>query len=234
VKTALLVQPSFTFEELISNILVGLDQRVVEETEQGLLSQLDGYIAEKIGEDETLVAIVDEAQNLPSDIMEELGKLLDASRWVARLQIIIVGAPQIQHKISTPRLRQFGRRMEVRCQISALTKEESKKYIDHRLKLVGSRSRDVFTPESISMIIRYARGFPRVINILCDNAFMIGYGLSKRRVDEDVIRRAIKDMEGPMQQKFIPTKIVAAVKEIPLVAKALNFFREKFPLSLDL
>jgi len=234
VKTALLVQPSFTFEELISNILVGLDQRVVEETEQGLLSQLDGYIAEKIGEDETLVAIVDEAQNLPSDIMEELGKLLDASRWVARLQIIFVGAPEFQHKISTPRLRQFGRRMEVRCQISALTKEESKKYIDHRLKLVGSRSRDVFTPESISMIIRYARGFPRVINILCDNAFMIGYGLSKRRVDEDVIRRAIKDMEGPMQQKFIPTKIVAAVKEIPLVAKALNFFREKFPLSLDL
>jgi len=234
VKTTLVLQPSFTFEELVSNILLGLDQRVMEETKQALLGQLDGYIAEKIGEDETLVAIVDEAQNLPSEVMEELGTLFDASRWVARLQIIFVGAPEFQRKISAPRLKQFSRKMEIKCQISALTEEESKKYIDHRLELVGSRSREVFTPEAISMIIRYGRGFPRVINILCDNAFMIGYGLSKRRIDEDIIRRAMKDMEGPMQRKFIPTKIVTAVKEIPLVAKVLNFFRERSLLSYDL
>jgi len=138
-----------------------------------------------------------------------------------------VGAPELEHKISTPRLRQFGREIGVRCQISALTEEESKKYIDHRLKLVGSRSREVFTPEAISMINRYARGFPRVINILCDNAFMIGYGLSKRRVDVEIIRQAIKDREAPIQRKLIPTRIVTAVKEIRLVAQVLNFFRGK-------
>jgi len=77
------------------------------------------------------------------------------------------------------------------------------------------------------MIIRYARGFPRVINILCDNAFMIGYGYSKRRVDVEIIRQAIKDMEAPIQQKLIPARIVKAVKEIRLVAQVLNFFRGK-------
>lgn len=228
VKTALIVHPSISFEELVSNILLGLDQRVVEETKQTLLSQLNGYLTEKIGEDETLVVIVDEAQNLPAEVMEELGTLFEVSRWVARLQIIFVGAPEFQDKISARRLRQFARKIRIRCQISALTEEESRKYIDHRLKLVGSRSREVFTPEAISMIISYARGFPRVINILCDNAFMIGYGLSERRVDEDIIRKAIEDMEVPIQQKLIPTRIATAVKEIRLVAQVLNFFRGKF------
>jgi len=228
VKTALIVHPSITFEELVSNILLGLDQRVVEETKRALLSQLNRYLTEKVGEDETLVVIVDEAQNLPAEVMEELGTLFEVSRWVARLQIIFVGAPEFQDKISAPRLRQFGRKIRIRCQISALTEEESRKYIDHRLKLVGSRSGEVFAPEAISMIISYARGFPRVINILCDNAFMIGYGLSERRVDEDIIRKAIEDMEVPIQQKLIPSRIATAVKEIRLVAQVLKFFRGKF------
>jgi general secretion pathway protein A len=228
VKTALIAYPSNTFEELVSNILLSLDQMVVEETKQALLNQLNGYLTEKMGEDKTLVVIVDEAQNLPSEVMEEVGTFYEGGRWVGRLQIIFVGAPELEHKISTPRLRQFAREIGVRCQISTLTEEESKKYIDHRLKLVGSRSREVFTPEAISMITRYARGFPRVINILCDNAFMIGYSLSKTRVDEDIVRQAIKDIEVPALRKLIPGRMVRAVKEFRPVAQVLGFFRDKF------
>jgi len=228
VKTALIAYPSKTFEELVSNILLALDQRVVEKTKQALLNQLNRYLTEKMSEDKTLVVIVDEAQNLASEVMEELGTFYEGGRWVARLQIIFVGAPELEHKINTPRLRQFSREIGVRCQISPLTEEESKKYIDHRLSLVGSSRREVFTPEAISMMIRFARGFPRVINILCDNAFMIGYGLSKTRVDEDIVRQAIKEMEVPTQQKLIPTRVITAVKEIRWVAQALNFLRRKF------
>ena len=228
VKTALIAYPSNTFEELVSNILLSLDQEVVEETKQALLDQLNGYLMQRISEEETLVVIVDEAQNLPSEVMEELGTFYEGGRWVSRLQIILVGAPELEHKISTPRLRRFDREIGVRCQINPLTEEESTKYIDHRLKLVKSRSREVFTPAAISMIVRHARGFPRVINILCDNAFMIGYGLSKTRVDEDMVRQAIKDLETPTQQKLIPRRIVTAVKEFRLVVQALDFFRGKF------
>ena len=233
VKTVLILHPSVTFEELSRNILLGLDQVVAEETKQTLLSQLSGYLMEKIGEDETLVVIIDEAQNLSSETMEELGTLFEENPWVAkRFQVVFVGQPEFQHKISTPRLKQLDRKIDIRCQIIALTKEESRKYIDHRLKSVGSRSWEVFTPEAVSMIISYARGFPRVINILCDNAFMIGYGLSKRRVGGDIIRKAIKDMEGPTQRKPIGAGIAAAVKEIRLVAHVLNFFRGKIPFSI--
>jgi len=228
VKTALIAYPSNTFEELVSNILLSLDQEVVEETKQALLDQLNGYLMERISEGETLVVIVDEAQNLPSEVMEELGTFYEGGRWVSRLQVILVGAPELKHKISNPRLRRFDREIGVRCQINPLTEEESTKYIDHRLKLVKSRSREVFTPAAVSMIVRHARGFPRVINILCDNAFMIGYGLSKTRVDEDMVRQAIKDLETPTQQKLIPRRIVTAVKEFRLVVQALDFFRGKF------
>ena len=228
VKTVFIVHPLITFEELLSIILLNLDQVVREETKQALLSQLSEYLMEKMGEDETLVVIIDEAQNLPVGVMEEIERLFEVNPRVAqRLQVVFVGQPEFQNKISTPRLRQFNQKIGVRCQINALTKEESKKYIDHRLKLVGSKSWKVFTPKAISMIISYARGIPRIINILCDNAFMIGYGLSKRRVDEDIILKAIKDMGGPIQQKLIRTRIATAVKEIRLMALGSNFFQRK-------
>jgi general secretion pathway protein A len=235
IKTALIVHPPMTFEELLSNILLGLDQVVVEETRQALLNQLSRYLMEKIGGDETVVVIIDEAQNLPAEVMGELGTLFEGNPGVARrLQIVLVGQPEFQHKISTPRLRQLDRKIRIKCQTIALTKEESKKYIDHRLELVGGRSEEVFTSQAMTMIINYARGFPRVINIICDQAFMIGYGLSKRRVDEDIIRDAIKDMEGSMEQKLIPARIATAVKEIRLMARMLNFFRGQFFLSFCL
>ncbi len=227
VKTVLIVHPSMTFEELVSNILLGLDQGVVEETKQALLNQLNAYLTEKMGEDKTLVVVVDEAQNLPPEILGELGTIFEVPGWLERLQMIFVGAPELEDKISTPRLRQFGRKTGIRCQISALTEDESKKYIDHRLKLVGSRGQEVFTPEAISAVVRYARGFPRVINIICDNAFMIGYGLSRTKVDVDIIRQAIKDREVPTEKKLIPTKMLSAVKQIRLAAQVLHFFRQK-------
>ncbi len=236
VKAALIVHPSMTFEELASSILLGLDENGEGETKQALLNQLKRYLTEKMGENETLVVIIDEAQNLPSEVMEELGTIFDVNSWLARLQIIFVGAPELMDKIRTPRLRQFGQKIGLRCQISALTEEESKNYIDHRLKLVGSESREVFTPEAISRIVRYARGFPRVINIICDNAFMIGYGLSKTKVDEDVVHQAIaiNDTKFPKQRKPTSTRIVMAVKEIRFVAQGLDFLRRKFPSSFYL
>ncbi len=228
VKTALIVHPSMTVEELISNILLGLEQRGVEETRQAVLNQLNRYLTEKMGGKKTLVVVVDEAQNLPPEVMEDLGTILEGAGWLERLQLIFVGAPELEDKINTPRLVQFGRKIGLRCQINALTEDESRKYIDHRLKLAGSRSQDVFTPGAISAVVRSARGFPRIINIICDNALMIGYGLSRKKVDVDIVRQAIKDMEVPTGKAHIPAKMVSVVKQIRLAAQALLSFRQRF------
>jgi type II secretory pathway predicted ATPase ExeA len=236
VKTVVIVHPPMTFEEWVSSILLGLNEDGVGETKQALLNQLNRYLTEGMNEEETLVVIVDEAQNLPLEVMEELGTIFDGESWPARLQIIFVGAPEFMDKISTPRLRLFDQKIGLRCQITALTEEESKSYIDHRLKLVGSGSREVFTPGAISRIVRYARGFPRVINIICDNAFMMGYGLSKTKIDEDIVQKviAINEMEFPTQPKSTVMRMVMAVKEIRFMARALNFLRLKFLSSFCL
>jgi hypothetical protein len=86
----------------------------------------------------------------------------------------------------------------------------------------------VFTPGAISAVVRNARGFPRIINILCDNALMIGYGLSRKKVDVDIVRQAIKDMEVPTGKAYIPAKMMSVVKQIRLAAQALPFFRKRF------
>jgi phage tail protein X len=82
-----------------------------------------------------------------------------------------------------------------------LSLEESRQYIEHRLNLVGSNTSKVFTPDAISMIIGYAQGIPRTINIVCDNAFLIGYGASKKRIDAQIIKEVVSDMNGLIEEK---------------------------------
>jgi len=118
------------------------------------------------------------------------------------LQIIFVGQSGFEEKLTnSQRLRQINERLKIRLHIKALTWEESKDYIEHRLKLVGSSISKIFTPEAISMICSYAEGIPRIINILCDNALRRGHRLSRRRIDSDIIREVIRNLEGPIPRK---------------------------------
>ena len=85
--------------------------------------------------------------------------------------------------------------------------------LDHRLRLVGRSSSKIFTPKALSMICSYAQGIPRIINVLCDNAFLMGYNLSQKKIDVDIIREVIKDTKDPSLQKTILSSITAALRE---------------------
>jgi hypothetical protein len=87
--------------------------------------------------------------------------------------------------------------------MKSLTEEESSDYIDHRLRLVGRSALELFTPKAISMIYNYTQGTPLVLNILCDNAFRVGYTLSRKNIDVDIIQKVIKELEGPGSQKAL-------------------------------
>jgi general secretion pathway protein A len=163
----------------------------VEGNNKSLLSQLSDYL-EKLAMGETLVVIIDEAQNLPREVMEELARLGEMTPLTSnRLQIVFVGQPEFEDNLTAPNLRQLHQRIGIRCQITNLTEEESREYIENRLKLVGSSGSEAFSPNAISTILIHAKGIPRTINILCDNAFLIGYGLSRKRIDAEIIGEAI-------------------------------------------
>jgi general secretion pathway protein A len=211
VKTILIFHTTVSFNDLLRVILRELDLWDVEKSETGLWDQLIQYSTQIAAKNETLVIIIDEAHKLTEEVMEKLKMFSNLDSKAVK--IVLVGQPELE------------------CQIKALSEEESKEYIDHRLRYVGSSSLETLTPESVSMICRYAKGIPRIINTLCDIAFLTGYRLFKKKIDASIIHEAIKDMEGPRLQKTTPPSSVP-VNEFRTFPFRLRFFLNKTPLII--
>ena len=223
VKTALIFHTTITFKELLVNILLESDLEVKNASKKALLHQLNEYLIQMGFWDETLIVIIDEAQDLPNEVMGELGMLPK----LATLQIVFVGQPEFEDKLNSQGLRQLKQRIGIKRQIRVFSERESEDYIGHRLRLVRSSSSQRFTPKAISLICSHAQGIPRLINLLCDNALLMGYSLSQKKIDVDIIREVIKDMEGPFPQKPFLSPIITAVKEFRLFLPRLNFLQSK-------
>jgi len=217
VRTVLIFHTTITFKELLKTILQELELEVIEESKAGLLHQLVQYLTQMATRDETLVIIIDEAQGLATEVMQELQMFFNLEPKL--IQIVFVGQPEFEDKLNSEDLRQLKHSIEIRCEIRALSEEESKEYIDHRLRLVGSSGSEIFTQKAISLVCSYAQGIPRIINILCDNAFLIGYSLSMKMTDVDIIREVIKELEGPG-----PKKTMIFPSPVPV----FNEFRQSF------
>jgi general secretion pathway protein A len=231
VKTAFIFHTIVTFEELLKNILQEIDLPVGTESKRDLWNQLIQCLAQFSIRDEALVIIIDEAQNLSAEVIKELlQRVTDLPS--RQIQIILAGQLELEKKFTTEELRRFEQNIEIRSRISALNKDESKKYIDHRLKLAGNSASELFTSEALSMICRTAQGIPRIINILCDNAFLTGYALSKKRIDADIIREVIKDMKIPIPRKVIAGRMLRAVKEFHWVPFGLNSLQRRVSFVL--
>jgi len=213
VKTVFIFHPTITFKELLEAILMGLGLRIVEESEPALLYQFATYLGQ-MDADEIIAIIIDEAQTLSEEVLRNLPMFSDLESKA--VQMVLVGQPEFENRINSQGLRQMKQQIKIRCQIRRLTREESQNYIDHRLKLVGSSSSQVFTSKALSMICSHAQGIPRIINILCDNAFLKGYPLSQKRIDVDIIRRSIRDMESPFLRKPFLSTITPAFKKFRL------------------
>jgi type II secretory pathway predicted ATPase ExeA len=207
VKTAFIFHTLITFEDFLETILRELYIEVTGKDKKTLLHQLVEYLLH-IGNDEMVAVIIDEAQHLAIETLQELGKLTDLGSLASwRLQIIFVGQPEFKNILYSRNLKSLNQRIGIRREITTLTAEESRDYIEHRLKLVGSSTSETFTPKAISVIIEYAKGIPRVINIVCDNALLNGFSESKKKIDEKIIRKVIKNLEGPSRRKFRPMRI---------------------------
>jgi general secretion pathway protein A len=212
VKKAFIFHTAITFEEFLGSILRELHLEVTGKDKKTLLHQLVEYLLH-IGNDEMVAVIIDEAQHLAIETLQELGKLSDLGSLVSwRFQIVFVGQPEFENILNSPSLKTLNQRIRIRSKITTLTAEESRDYIEHRLKLVGSSTSDTFTPEAISVIIEHAKGIPRVINIVCDNALLNGFSESKKIIDKKIIREVIRNLEGPSRWKFRPMRIFRFVK----------------------
>jgi type II secretory pathway predicted ATPase ExeA len=212
VKTVFIFHTAITFEEFLEIILRELYLEVTEKDKKTLLHQLVEYLSH-IGSDEMVAVIIDEAQHLSKETLQELEKLSDLGSLASwRFQIVFVGQPEFENILNSPNLKILNQRIRIRREITTMTAKESRDYIEHRLKLVGSSTSKTFTPKAISVIIEHAKGIPRIINIVCDNALLNGFSESKKIIDEKIIREVIKNLEGPSRWKFRPMRIFRFVK----------------------
>jgi general secretion pathway protein A len=179
-------------EELLQWILMSLDQPF--EGKFGvLLKRFQDYLYSQYKKRHRTILIVDEAQNLNEDALESLRMLsnINVDKYQF-LQLILIGQPQLKELLCRPRLIQFAQRVSSDFHLRPLPPAEVAKYINFRLRAVGSRSA-LFTDEACKMIADASHGIPRIINILCDTALVYGYSTGSKSIDNDLMELVIED-----------------------------------------
>jgi type II secretory pathway predicted ATPase ExeA len=199
VRTAFIFNTDVSFNEILNMALVefGLSDGEEHLSKVTALNRLNKYATKQFSEGANVVLIIDEAQNLDFQTMENLRLLsnLETSKYKL-VQIVLSGQPELDEILRTHELRQLAQRINLRRYLLPLSEPETYEYIQQHLEEAGRKDGKLFDKRTLRLIWRYSRGVPRKINMLCDNALLIGYGLDKKKITESVVREAIKDFNA--------------------------------------
>jgi general secretion pathway protein A len=165
---------------------------------------LQNFLLERHRTGQSTVLILDEAQNLYPQTLEQIRLLSNFETTKEKiLQIVLVGQPELVARLELPELRQLKQRIGILCTIPAMTSSASRNYIRTRLRLAGARDLGIFTEEALARISSQAGGIPRVVNTVCDHCLLIGYADQTRRIDADIVDQALSYLHGgaPMRSR---------------------------------
>lgn len=158
-----------------------------------VLMKLNQWLLERYRAGKTTVLIVDEAQNLSEELLEEIRLLTNLETSTEKLlQIVLAGQPELEEKLKLPQLRQLRQRIVFKSKTMPLTQDETHGYISERLRIAGANGRQIFSKETIDVIHQYSQGIPRVVNLLCEhsliNSFAEGVHTVPAKVVEEIAR----------------------------------------------
>jgi general secretion pathway protein A len=197
-KVATITNTHLTCQDLIIEILEELQVTYTPGSKQRLIAQLNTYLIDQLASDNNVVLVIDEAQNLSAKVLEEVRMLSNLETEQEKLiQIILMGQPQLRAKLAGNRLEQFRQRIAVNFHLTALSREETWDYMNHRLKLVGSNGHVVFGTDTLDLIYSYSAGVPRIVNIICDGALLTGYVYEAKTITPEIISEVVKEKELP-------------------------------------
>ena len=208
--TALLLDPFLSEEDLLREILQDLGvmsrgkERLVtrQPSKQELVNTLHDFLRSLVPLGARAVLIVDEAQNLPLPILEQIRILSNFETDKEKLlQIFLVGQPNLLSLLRSPELRQIDQRVSIRYQLKPLAEDEVAGYVSHRLAIANAARSVVFTPTALRVVHEYSGGIPRLINMLCDRALEGGFLAQTTRIDEDLVVTAAEglDLKPPVR-----------------------------------
>lgn len=241
IKTVFVFNPNLSFKGLLLTIYseLGLEPPVSQLQEYGPIFEQSGQDAQdqvfelvqglhealiqEYQNGYNIILVIDEAQNMPLQTLENLRMLsnLETSRDKL-LQIFLIGQTELDKILDRKELRQLRQRIAVRATIRPLSRKQSKDYILHRLRKAGADKNKIFTRGALRRICKYSQGVPRKINILADNALITGFGYGRKTINARIVKEVQADLEG---RKFRPRLkfALAAVLLLLLVGTGLWF-----------
>jgi general secretion pathway protein A len=206
VDIALILNPQLTAVEFLTAICEELGITLPEDKDsaKALVDALNQHLLDAHARGRRTILLIDEAQNLAEDVLEQLRLLTNLETAKQKLlQIILIAQPELREKLAQHNLRQLSQRVTGRYHLEPLSREESDKYIDHRLRVAGALT-EIFDTRARREVFRLSGGVPRVMNVICDRALLGAYSRETRTVNKRLVRRAANEVSGqPLPPAFM-------------------------------
>ena len=197
IRTAYLFNPKLDSTDFLQYICEDFGLNGQKHSKGEYITQLHHFLMACYANNENVVLIIDEAQNLDPELLEEVRLLTNLETSKKKLlQIILLGQPELNDMLDQPKCRQLKQRVNLRYHLQPLNREETEEYIEKRLKIAGAVNPYFFPSKAVNKIHKYTKGIPRLINIVCDNALLTAYADDQKIIRKSVIREVIRDLEG--------------------------------------
>lgn len=222
-KTIYILNPRVSFDSLLTTILKELSAEPVAGPATQKLNQLHEVLIAEYRNDHTVVLIIDEAQNIPIETLDSIRVLSNLETPTEKLiQMVLVGEPELDALLNRSELRQVRERIVLRARIAPLTKTESEDYIEHRLSLVRSEPRAVFSKQALDRIVKSGKGIPRKLNILCDAVLITGFGYRQALISGGIAKEAIAVFNGSNRSQ--PARKLHSRYAVGMLVLAVAFY----------
>ncbi len=195
--TALILNPVMTAEELVKAIAQEFLLPVNGLDRLDTLSLINTFLLHQAEEGKETVLIIDEAQDMTDELLEQVRLLSNLETDDRKLlQIVLMGQPELRDRLNSYRLRQLRQRITVRYHLPPLSAFEVNQYVQHRLEVSGANGVPHFTRPALWRVYHYSKGIPRLVNAICDKALLAGFVQQSEKIDFRMIGRAVRELEG--------------------------------------
>jgi len=220
-KVALILNSFLSEIELLKSINEEFFLKIDSDSKKVLIDEFNKFLIKEHSQGHNVVLIIDEAQNLSSETLEQIRMISNLETETDKLlQIVLMGQPEFNDILMLPNLKQLNQRIIVRYHLEALNKEELLSYIQHRLKVAGAHKNITFDDEAIKLLYEFSNGIPRLINIVCDRCLLIGFVKNTADITAEIMKQAIDEVVGKYAQELVKSKKGIKHRKLEPSAKA--------------
>ena len=226
IEVAFLFNPKLSARELLEAILIEFGVEKRGDSTREVVDELNHFLLERRQQGRRVLLIIDEAQGLPPDTLEQIRLLSNLETETEKLiQILLLGQPELDELLESPDLRQLRQRIGVRWRLAPLSRQETGDYVRHRLRISADASRDhLFHEDALRTVYRASRGIPRLVNLVCDRALLSAYADGSPTVDASHVEEAVRETRGgAVREALAPARWLRLALPLAAVAFAAGF-----------